>query len=252
MQPFCRSQWPSRVLARTLGNMCGRYANDIRIDELMRVFDAVAGTAYDWVGRFSIAPTVRAPIVRARRTEETVIRSVDLARWGLVPGWAKESTPRPINARIETVTTSGMFRSAFVGQRCIVPMTGYFEWVATPTGKQPYYLHGSGILAAAGLYAGHQDPATGEWDHTFTVITRNARDASGEIHDRMPAFLQPNLWDEWLDPDKLQDKDALLGELTAASDEVAATISAYPVSRQVNSVRTADPSDPNLIAPIKL
>jgi putative SOS response-associated peptidase YedK len=230
--------------------MCGRYSNNIKLDMLMREFGAEPGTAYDWLGRFSIAPTVRAPIIRAWTSQETLTRSVDLARWGLAPAWAKEGTPRPINARIETVTSSGMFRSAFASQRCIVPMNGYYEWKTIPSGKQPHFIHGPGILAAAGLYAGRKDAVTGEWDHSFTIITRQAQDASGEIHDRMPAFLLPDLWDEWLRPDKLTDTEAMVAELTTSSAAVAATIETYPVSRQVNSVQKADPMDATLIAPI--
>lgn len=230
--------------------MCGRYASDLKIDALMRAFDAEPGTAYDWAGRFSIAPSTRAPIVREWHDEEVVKREVDYARWGLRPGWAKESGPRPINARLETAATSGMFRTAFAGQRCVVPMSGYYEWEDTPTGKQPHYIHGPGLLAAAGLYAARKDEVTGEWALTFTIITREARDASGEIHDRMPTFLLPDLWDDWLTADKLEDKDEMAARLTKSSDQVAQTITTHQVSRQVNSTQKADPSDPSLIAAI--
>lgn len=221
-----------------------------KVDALMRAFDATPGTAYDWAGRFSIAPSTRAPIVREFRDEDVIKREVDYARWGLRPGWAKESGPRPINARLETAATNGMFRTAFAGQRCIVPMKGYFEWEDTPTGKQPHYIHGTDLLAAAGLYAPRKDEVTGEWALTYAVITREARDASGAIHDRMPTFLLADLWDEWLDPDKLEDKDAMVARLKQSSDVVAGTLTTHRVSRQVNSTQKADPSDPSLIAPI--
>jgi len=230
--------------------MCGRYASDIAIDDLMAFFDAKPGTAYDWAGRYSIAPSTRAPIVREWLDEGEVHRDVDEARWGLRPGWAKESGPRPINARIETAATSGMFRSSFTSQRCLVPMTGYYEWETTPSGKQPHYIHGPGPLAAAGLYAARKDEASGEWALSYTIITREARDASGEIHDRMPTFLVPDLWDDWLTPDKLDDKDAMLERLASSSEQVSATITTHRVDRKVNRTQKADPSDPSLIAPI--
>lgn len=66
----------------------------------------------------------------------------------------------------------------------------------------------------------------------------------------MPAFLLPDLWDDWLTPDKLEDKDAMLERLTASSEQVAATITTHRVDRKVNSTQKADPSDPSLIAPI--
>ena len=80
--------------------------------------------------------------------------------------------------------------------------------------------------------------------------TREARDASGEIHDRMPTFLLPDLWDDWLTPDKLDDKDAMLERLASSSEQVAATITTHRVDRKVNSTQKADPSDPSLIVRI--
>lgn len=230
--------------------MCGRYANDVAVDDLMRAFDATPGTAYDWAGRFSIAPSTRAPIVREWLDDDVVTREVDYARWGLRPGWAKEAGPKPINARLETAATNGMFRTAFAGQRCVVPMVGYYEWETTPSGKQPHYIHGTGLLGAAGLYAARKDESSGEWSLTFTIITREARDASGQIHDRMPTFLLPELWDDWLTPDKLEDKEEMVGRLTQSSDSVAGTLASHRVSRRVNSTQKADPSDATLIASI--
>lgn len=230
--------------------MCGRYANDVKIDALMRTFDASPGTAYDWAGAFSIAPSTHAPIVREWHHEDVTTREVDYARWGLRPSWAKDSGPRPINARLETAATNGMFRTAFTGHRCVVPMVGYYEWEDTPTGKQPHYIHGTGILAAAGLYAPRKDDRTGEWALTYTIITREARDASGEVHDRMPTFLLPDLWDGWLDPEPLDDPLEMTARLAESSDAVAQSLTSYRVSRQVNSTQKADPTDPDLIAPI--
>ena len=68
--------------------------------------------------------------------------------WGLRPSWAKEKGPRPINARLETAATNGMFRSAFASARALVPMTGYYEWQeALEDGKKvknPSYVHAPG------------------------------------------------------------------------------------------------------------
>jgi len=230
--------------------MCGRYATDVAIDDLMAFFGADPGTAFDWAGLFSIAPSTLAPVVRERLEDGTTRREVDYARWGFRPGWAKESGPQPINARLETAASNGMFRSAFAGQRCLVPMSGYFEWETTPSGKQPHYIHGDGLLAAAGLGAARKDPATGEWTLSFTVITREARDASGEVHDRMPVFLERDVWDEWLHPEKLEDPKAMVAMIDASSRAIATTMTTHLVSRAVNDVRTADPADPALVRAI--
>lgn len=125
--------------------------------------------------------------MRERLHQGEVLRNLDLATWGLPQSWAKDGGPAPINARIETAASNGMFRSAFAGARAQVPMTGCYEWEALPDGKQPDYIHaGDELLAAAGLYAPHKDLATGEWTLSFTIITRVARDASGEALSSLP------------------------------------------------------------------
>ena len=78
-------------------------------------------------------------------------------RWGLVPWWWKKKakeTPATFNARAETVATKPMFRDAFKRKRCLIPASGYYEWQATPTGKQPYYYtaHDGSQLTIAGLW----------------------------------------------------------------------------------------------------
>lgn len=70
-------------------------------------------------------------------------------------------------------------------------MRGYFEWTGDKTPKTPQFLHGDGLLSAAGLTWSMELP-NGEQSRCFVVITREARDASGEVHDRMPAFLTPD------------------------------------------------------------
>jgi putative SOS response-associated peptidase YedK len=33
-----------------------------------------------------------------------------------------------------------MFREAFRRHRCIIPASGYYEWIARADGKQPYFI----------------------------------------------------------------------------------------------------------------
>ncbi|MEO5536038.1 MAG: SOS response-associated peptidase [Pseudolysinimonas sp.] len=235
--------------------MCGRYAMDDTTNELVVEFVAAGGRAQDWIPNYNVAPTQRAPIVREFVDDAgTLEREIELAQWGFWPAWVKagDKRPHPINARFETVASNGMFRGAFAERRCIVPMRGYYEWVAQPDGKQPHFIHDvdGELLSAAGIYAVRKDDA-GEWQVTYAVITREARDASGEIHDRMPLFLTPDMRDEWLQPAKAGDVDSLMHNLDRASSAIAKAIVTYPVSRAVNNVRTADATDPALIEPLQ-
>lgn len=145
-----------------------------------------------------------------------------------------------------------MFRGSFSSDRIVVPLSGYYEWEEIDGQKQPWFIHGAAlVLAAAGLRAAYQDEQ-GEWRSTFTIITREARDASGEIHDRMPAFLEESFLDRWLSPEKVTDKDQLLDELDATSVKMATTITTRPVSRAVNNVKTLDRTDASLIEEVAL
>ncbi len=231
--------------------MCGRFALDDHVNTLIEEFVASGGDYSEWVPAYSIAPTNRAPIVREREgSDGATLRTLDLASWGLRPGWAKPGGPAPINARMETLATNGMFRGAFSGQRCLVPMSGYFEWTEEPDGKQPHYIHGTGTLAAAGLYAARKEGE--EWKLTFTIATREATDASGRVHDRMPVFLQRDTWADWLNPAKpgtpgSPDAGALQSIMEESSLAVAASLTTHAVDRKVNNTRTLDRTDPSLI-----
>lgn len=218
--------------------MCGRFALSSSTDQLIREFVSEGGKPEGWrpgwEPRYSIAPTNEAPVVR---TNEGA-RELERATWD----WPKPAN-RPkgapiINARIEKLMEP-FWRTGFTRSRCLVPMTGYFEWTGEKGDKTPHYIHGTGLLAAAGM------TRLVDGEPRFVVVTREGRDAAGEIHARMPAFLPEETWDDWLS-DSPGDS-GLQQLLVDASDHVAATLHSRIVDRRVNSVRSADPRDASLI-----
>jgi putative SOS response-associated peptidase YedK len=243
--------------------MCGRFANDAETNELIEEFVAAGNDYRDWRPQYSIAPTEVVPIVRERATASgELVRTIEPAEWDFHPPFLTAKSRPQFNARIETIATNGLWKSAFAGNRCIVPMRGYYEWTGEPGDKQPHFLqghslHGHGlhgdrpILAAAGLATARK--VGDEWVVSTVIVTRQARDASGEVHDRMPAFLTREAYDEWLSPTKLAsdaDKQRMLDLLESVSGEVAASLTSYEVDRRVNNSRTVDPADPGLIEPL--
>src|SRR5947209_14213590 len=75
--------------------------------------------------RFNIAPSQDVAVVRVNSKGDRVLGFV---RWGFVPSWQRgKPKSQPINAKGETVATSGMFRSAFKSRRCILPADGFYE-----------------------------------------------------------------------------------------------------------------------------
>jgi putative SOS response-associated peptidase YedK len=173
------------------------------------------------------------------------VRSLRVLRWGLVPSWAKDAkgAARLINARSETLTSKPAFRSAYARRRCLVPADGYFEWQRDGTAKQPWFLtsRDGAPLPMAGLYEvwGRED---GERLWTCTVITTDAADELGHIHDRTPLLVPREAWRRWLDPEVEDPGQDLLVPATPG------VLDAWPVSPAVGNVRV---NGPELVEPLQ-
>jgi len=57
---------------------------------------------------------------------------------------------------------------------------------------------GHSPFGLAGLWENWRDPNTGEWQRTFAIITVPSNELVGQIHNRMPAILEPESYDRWL------------------------------------------------------
>lgn len=237
--------------------MCGRYANSADTASLYGTYalDEVIGD--DLPPSWNVAPTdqVRGIVQRRSRSEDengaAQVKQLRTLRWGLVPSWSKTRTgaAKLINARQETVTVKPAFKAAAGRRRCLLPADGYYEWQKTADGKIPHFLHApdDGRLAFAGLYELWPDPALSDddpakWLWTCTVITRQAVDTLGEIHDRCPVIVPSHMCDAWLDCSTGSPEVArrLLDEMPEPRLEPRV------VSTAVNSVRN---DGPDLIKP---
>lgn len=240
--------------------MCGRYASFRRDQEIADAFDIADVVGDELPPSWNVAPThdIRVVLERASRRPRTAVaaetsgvRQLRTVRWGLIPSWAKDATigARLINARSETITEKPAFKAAAARRRCIVPADGYYEWQKVEGGKQPYFLHGDGQLAFAGLYELWPDPNLPDdhpmkWRWTSTILTTRATDAVGHIHDRSPLLVPPDLLDDWLDP-ALTDPGQVR-ELVAAIPEPH--LVPRTVGRAVGNVAN---NGPELIAPVE-
>lgn len=211
--------------------MCGRYQLKTEAGRLAELFAALHVEGADLlVPRYNIAPGTPVLIVR----ETPMGRRIEHVRWGLVPGWAEDPKIgyKMINARSETVTQKPGFRGAIKYRRCIVPVSGFYEWkkINTKT-KQPHHItvRGTDVFGLAGLWESWQDPAGNELD-TCAILTCASNEMLATIHDRMPVILAPNDFDAWLDADQQDAAKAsrLLKPLPAEK------MDAWPVSAYVN------------------
>lgn len=222
--------------------MCGRFTHKYTWKQLHRLLNLVS-PPFEFMQRFNVAPTQRAPVVREDVSEDRDTkpgRRVDLLRWGLIPSWAKDESfgAKTINARAETVATSQVFRDSFKRRRCLVPVSGFYEWRKIPGGtrKQPYYLTSSDgePLMLAGLWSPWKSP-DGSME-TFTIITTTPNEMMAKLHDRMPVILGTDDWAAWLDPVNAREVE-LSGLLKPYPAEL---MLAHPVSTRVNSPKNDD------------
>ena len=166
--------------------MCGRYYVDISNEKLSFVsnFDEI-----EYEKNYNVAPQTLAPCI--------IDNKAVIANWGYFPDWLKnQSNPRPLfNTRYESLLEKKTFTSAFKNSRCLIPISGWYEWKEEDGIKQPYYFFDTSesLLFAAGLYW-----TRSSGDIETSIITREALLSLQSIHNRSPLLLTSELRELWI------------------------------------------------------
>lgn len=250
--------------------MCGRYVMARAVGDLLAEFDAELEDEVVIPPSWNVAPTDDVPIVLERLVDDgqarRQVRQLHVARWGLVPSWAKDPSggARMINARSESVLEKPAFRKAIRSRRCAVPADGYYEWKqGAGKAKQPYYVHpGQGRgLVFAGLYEWWKDPSLppgepGRWMLSTSILTADTPPPGTEstvfgklteLHDRVPLPMDQATMEAWLDP-QADDAAALVDLVRSGVKDVAADWHVDSVGKEVGNVRN---NGPDLIRPVE-
>ena len=222
--------------------MCGRFVGAFSTELLMEeITEALSGANMTialvdddtlFAANYNTAPTHTVPILR--HEESAVV--VDPMQWGLVPSWSKDPAvgSKMINARSETITEKPSFRQSVPGRRCIIPMSGFYEWDRTdPKRKVPFFVtrEDGCLMLVAGIWT--PSPAL-EGRHTFSLITRESVDDLSYIHSRSPVEFHADDALEWMcNP---------VPPLELFQPETQPRFVARKVSSRVNSVRNNDAS----------
>jgi putative SOS response-associated peptidase YedK len=220
--------------------MCGRVIQSsapfrLAIVDGLDVSDSRMGNVRP---RYNAAPSQELLVIRENHKKGE--RSLDLIKWGLIPHWCQDPKGgrRPINAKAESIARLPMFKDAYARRRCIVPVDGFFEWRAIrgARAKQPYAvaMKDGSPFGLAGLWENWRNPTTGEWERTFVIITVPSNELVGQIHNRMPAILEPSGYERWLSLET-DPRDLLI---TYPSEPMTM----WPISRRVNAPENDDPS----------
>lgn len=214
--------------------MCGRYTLRTPLQHVVELFGtAINEELLPFAARFNIAPTQLVPVIRADANGR---RTIDLLRWGLVPGWAEDPSvgSRMINARSETASQRPAFRDAYRRRRCILPADGFYEWKKEGKGKQPYLIRrrDNEPFGLAGLW--ERWKRGDDEIESCTILTTSPNRLMKDIHDRMPVILSKEGCDVWLDPGASVER---LESLLVPSVE---ELHADPVDTRVNSPKNDD------------
>ena len=217
--------------------MCGRFTQNLTWEQLVALYELSNPLIPNLRPSWNLAPTEDAGVIVP--SENGLVYTT--MRWGLVPFWAKDLKigSSLINARLDSASTKPAFRSAWKERRCLIPASGYYEWLSISVEgekkprKQPYYITRKDGLpfTFAGLWERWKDGML-----SFTILTTDAGGATRDLHDRMPVILDEaamSLWSEWGEvhmPDDLDDRVQL-----------------FPVSPRVNNPRY---KEPDCIAPL--
>ena len=200
--------------------MCGRYKIEPIKDGWAALTVLLTSNEIETLrnvkARLYVRPTEMVPVVRWAKGEPAP-RLVDM-RWGFIPFWWKdEKAPQStINARSEEAPTKPMWRDAVRNARCLIPCTGWYEWVPAmnrdtgevkmkPDGKTPAKLpvemHNptDPAICFAGLWS--RASFKGEAVETCAIVTRSAVAPLDKLHDRMPVIVSPDDYRDWLNPE---------------------------------------------------
>lgn len=227
--------------------MCGRYTLTAGHEALARAFLAefAEEVRLSLNPRYNIAPG--GGVVAVLEDRDKGGRRGEVFQWGLVPSWARDPSiaHKLINARSETVERKPSFSDAFRYRRCLVPMSGFYEWDRSCRPRQPYYFshHTRPVFAVAGVWEYWLHPSGSEI-YSVALLTREADPVVGKIHHRMPVILPENAWEPWLDTSRV-----LPGELAPLLHTAeTGRLRSHPVTLDANKT---DRDDPGLIEPVE-
>ncbi len=186
--------------------MCGRAYHTYTEEELeLRYFNEKRKHNHfqEFEPNYNLCPTQRTPVVLIRNHAITI----EPMRFGLIPFWAKElkdaSKYNLINAKGEEITEKKTYQAAFQQRRCIIPLSGFFEWQKKEGGsKIPHaiYFKNHSILSVAGVWERWKSDSTPEEITSFSIITTQANAFMEQFHSRMPVILNPQDEFDWLNP----------------------------------------------------
>lgn len=212
--------------------MCARYVLELNPIDLARLLRAAVSDEDAFAPSWNIAPTRSAPVLL--RSRKDLSRRIEVFRWGLLPPWAEErDAAKLVNVRAETAFEKRTSAEPARERRCVVPLSGWYEWKRTGRSAQPFFISATdgALMLAAGVWNARKRQ-DGSFLFSYAMVTRAAEGDVASLHDRMPVVLLPEAVEAWIDP-REHDPRVLADVLGAARVDQQV----WPVRPRVNSSR---------------
>ena len=223
--------------------MCGRFALFSSKKKILDDLFIKKENINNFSANYNISPTQKSPILLNQKGQP-IIKNMT---WGLVPKWSNDIKigPKLINARIETIDKKPSFKSLLNQNRCIIISDGYYEWKKSNEVSQPYYITSreKKLLLFAGLWT-NKKLNTDNFKNSFTIITKPSNGEITKIHTRIPALLNYENINAWIDYKSYDTADAL--RMLDKTDE---KLKFYPISKNINSLKN---NSIDLLKPFKI
>ena len=214
--------------------MCGRVVLTSPFEAMAALFGATPGNDLPDSPNYNVCPTNPVGVITSDGG-----RRLRAMRWGFIPGWytAPADGPLIINARADTVAVKPAFRDAVRTRRCIIPVSGFYEWSEGPDrSRLPWYFTRSDAspMAFAAIWQRWRDI------DTCAMVTTEAGPGMAGVHHREPVVLDPADWPLWLG-------EAGHGAAVLMRASPPGVLQSHRVGIAVNSNRA---TGPQLIEPI--
>jgi putative SOS response-associated peptidase YedK len=184
--------------------MCVQYLTTTNIDWVKSHFDLdlPVSTAHD------VFPTYPGSIVL--KSHNTGRTAIGLARFGLIPSWAKDEAfgRKTYNARSETVSEKPSYRAAWAKRHYALTLADMFYEPCYESGKAVrtgIKQANSEPMAIASIWDTWTEPESGELIVSFSMLTIDAgehpimkRFHKPEDEKRTVVPLRPELFKDWL------------------------------------------------------
>lgn len=172
--------------------MCGRFCIAASPGELSERYRVQIPDTY--IPRYNLAPAE--PMLFISKGDDSLL--AEMGTFGFMNGLKT----RIINARSETVLEKPLFRKINETGRCLIPVSGYYEWHHISGQKIPYYffLPSYPILTFAGLMRDTGDVKE------VVILTTASEGKVKIIHPRMPFIIPKEAENDYLagcDPEKM-------------------------------------------------